>query len=133
MACKIRLLSYTHILTSGAANCRKVLKLAPTSGLRAVAINRQDYPHVSVLRRWTRNDGYRIRHRQSYIFVKSIQRHTLPPILGDCKTGCVALVGWSLGNIMTCAAISSAERLSPGVKCRLAKYLRALVLQGTWY
>ena len=70
MACRVHFLSYTCILTSGAANFRKVLKLAPTSGLRAVAINRQDYPHAFVLPCWTRNDGHRIRHRQSYIFVK---------------------------------------------------------------
>lgn len=38
-----------------------------------------------------------------------------------------------MGNIVTCAAISSAERLSPDVKFRLAKYMRALVLQGKWY
>ena len=62
-----------------------------------------------------------------------IQGYNLPPTLGDGKTGGDALVGWSLGNIVTCAAISSAKWLSPDVNFRLATYSRALVLQGTWY
>ena len=133
------------MLTSGAVSFQKVLKLAPTSGLRIVAINRRDYPHSSPFSpaeldaMATGSDTDKAiflscRGLEIMTFIdKFIQQYDLPAISGDGKTGGVALAGWSLGNIVTCAAASSAERLSPNVKFRLAKYLRALVLQGTWY
>jgi hypothetical protein len=142
---RVRLLSYTYILTSGVATFQKVLKLAPTSGLRIVAINRRDYPHSSPFSpaeldtMATGSDTDKViflsnRGLEIMTFIDEfIQQYELPPISGDGKTGGVALAGWSLGNLVTCAAISSAERLSPDCKFRLAKYLRALVLQGTWY
>ncbi|KIJ91196.1 hypothetical protein K443DRAFT_14603 [Laccaria amethystina LaAM-08-1] len=126
------------IFTNG---MQRVLKLAPTSGLRIVAINRRDYPHSSPFSpaeldtMATGSDTDKViflsnRGLEIMTFIDEfIQQYELPPISGDGKTGGVALAGWSLGNIVTCAAISSAERLSPGVKFRLAKYLRALVLQ----
>ena len=143
MVSRVRLRSHTSILTSSAASFQKVLKLAPTSGLRIVAINRRDYPHSSPFSpaeletMATGSDADKATFLSSggleiMTFIDEfIQQYDLPPISGDGQTGGVALAGWSLGNIVNCAAISSAERLSSDVKFRLAKYLRALILQGT--
>lgn len=120
---------------------QKVLKLAPTSGLRIVAINRRDYPHSSPFSPAELETMAKGSDADKATFLSSggleimafidefIQRYDLPPISDDGKTGGVALAGWSLGNIVNCAAISSAERLSPDVKSRIAKYLKALILQ----
>ena len=120
MACKVRLLSYTYILTCGAASFRKVLKLAPTSG----CVLSQSIVEITLMSPFspggletmaTGSDA------DKAIFLSSrgleimtlidefIQGYNFPPTLGDGKTGGDALVGWSLEDIVTCAAISSAK------------------------
>lgn len=118
------------------------MDLAPASGLRFVAITRRDYPgstsftpaELAVLSNST--DGEKagfLRDRGLEIakFMNIfIQKHNLPPISRDGKSGGVALLGWSLGNAFTLAAISSADMLPADAKTRLGSYLRAVIIQG---
>jgi pimeloyl-ACP methyl ester carboxylesterase len=58
------------------------------------------------------------------------QKQNLPPISDDGKSGGIILLGWSLGNALSLAAISSSHSLSHDVRSRFASSIRALIVYG---
>ncbi|EAU83888.2 hypothetical protein CC1G_11982 [Coprinopsis cinerea okayama7 len=129
-----------HGIIFSAPIFQKVLDLAPKSGLRIVAINRRDYPGSSPLSTEQLNcatgsdeekAGYLRDRGLEYLYFldRFIQLKGLPLISEDGKQGGVALLGWSLGTSFSTAAIASAPSLEDEVKDRLAKYVRASILQ----
>ncbi|KAL6307568.1 hypothetical protein BKA93DRAFT_815892 [Sparassis latifolia] len=59
-----------------------------------------------------------------------IQKYDIPPISEDGKKGGVGLLGWSAGNTVTLSAIANFDKLPSEVQSRLARYLRALIMDG---
>ncbi|KAJ6460867.1 hypothetical protein DFH09DRAFT_1267699 [Mycena vulgaris] len=58
-----------------------------------------------------------------------VQKYDLPPISPDGKSGGVALLGWSAGNLVTAAALNSlGTKLPPSSQDKFKLYLRAHIM-----
>ncbi|EJF60558.1 hypothetical protein DICSQDRAFT_155693 [Dichomitus squalens LYAD-421 SS1] len=122
----------------------KVLDLAPAYNTRFVAINRRDYngstPYtagdLNVLQNGTVSEQtafFQQRGEEIATFIELfIKQNGLPAPSADGKTGGVALLGWSLGNAFGVSTIANIQTYATSTQQTLAKYLRGLVLQGSW-
>jgi pimeloyl-ACP methyl ester carboxylesterase len=118
----------------------KIHAIAPAAGVRFVSINRRGYgstsaytgDEIGVITQGTdeqRTSFLTDRGHEIAFFIDAfIQKHNLPPISLDGKTGGAVLVGWSLGNAVSLATIAYADSLPSDVQSRLAGYIRGLVL-----
>lgn len=59
-----------------------------------------------------------------------IQQNSLPLPSTDGSTGGVAILGWSVGNVVTLSSIANFKALSSEAQSRLATYIRLLVMNG---
>ncbi|KAF6757952.1 hypothetical protein DFP72DRAFT_889486 [Ephemerocybe angulata] len=129
-----------HGIAFNAKVFQKVIDLAQASSVRIVAMNRSDYPGSSTLseKELTLLSGSEAdcvlylsnRGADVLAFVDGfIQENRLPAISEDGQTGGVAILGWSLGSSFAIAALASALKADSAVQSRLAKYIRALILE----
>lgn len=117
--------------------------MAPAAGLRVVAINRRNYAgstpfsqeDLTVIHNGTdtqKEEFLKARGLEILNFMDIfVQQNDVPTILDDGKGG-IALLGWSLGNSFTLAAISHFDSLPTDAQSRLASRMRSLIMQG-WY
>jgi len=118
----------------------KVKRIAHARGVRFVAINRRNFPGSTpftteeldaiksgdeeIKTAWMAARGHEIA-----LFIDSfVQKHKLPPISDDGKSGGYAILAWSLGCPFAFSAISSADTLPADVRDRLAPRFRALIV-----
>jgi hypothetical protein len=59
-----------------------------------------------------------------------IRKYNIHPISPDGKKGGCSVVGWSLGNSVSLAAIGSINAAPNATQARLAKYVRGLIIHG---
>ncbi|KAK7055271.1 Alpha/Beta hydrolase protein [Favolaschia claudopus] len=121
---------------------QKLMDLAPSQGVRVVAINRRPFPgstpftdaELNVI--YTGGSGDAERQTQldnrgreiSNFIVNFITQNRLPPISNDGKTGGAIILGWSVGAPYAMAALSSADSLPLASRVVLAAYLRSVVI-----
>jgi len=120
---------------------KRVAALVASKHIRLVAINRRQYegstpytePEGMIPITGSDDDkaGFIVsRGIELANFIDAfIQKNDLPPISNDGKTGGVAILGWSAGNLLTCAAIANIGSLSAASKDRFKLYLRAHIMQ----
>ncbi|KAF8576957.1 alpha/beta-hydrolase [Ramaria rubella] len=117
-----------------------VMNLAPAQGIRFVAINRRDYPGSTplsatdhgVLANGTDSE------KTAYLNARGIeianfmytfmQKFSIPSLSSDKKHGGFALLGWSLGNAITIAAVAAWDTLPETVARRLKPHFKAFIL-----
>ncbi|KAK0222340.1 Alpha/Beta hydrolase protein [Armillaria fumosa] len=118
---------------------QRVIDLAPSKGVRFVALNRRHFPGTTPLspeelvitQTGGTDDSQRealveARGHEIALFIDTfIQKFNLPSISSG---GGVALLGWSLGATFAPIAISSTDTLPEDVRCRLSEYMRSLIL-----
>ncbi|KAK0471021.1 hypothetical protein IW261DRAFT_1514100 [Armillaria novae-zelandiae] len=121
---------------------QKVLNVAPSQGVRFVAIQRRPFPgstpftaeELNVILTGGSSEAERdaqmaARGHEMASFVDTfIQKFKLPPLSDDGKTGGVALLGWSEGGAFPIAAIASSDTLPAHVQARLSSYVRSLIV-----
>ncbi|KAL6307574.1 hypothetical protein BKA93DRAFT_768745, partial [Sparassis latifolia] len=120
---------------------KRVQALGLEAGLRIVAINRRGYApstpfapaDLAVLATGGTEEVKEAlltaRGIEIANFIDAfIQKHDIPPISEDGKGGGVGLLGWSAGNTVTLSAIANLDKLPSEVQSRLARYLRALII-----
>ncbi|THH21249.1 hypothetical protein EW146_g258 [Bondarzewia mesenterica] len=88
----------------------KVQSLAGAAGFRIVAVNRRGYAG-------------------STPYTAAELENNIPPLSADGKSGGAALVGWSLGNILSLAAIAHVDALPQDVQSRLASKVHTVIMQ----
>lgn len=122
---------------------QRVISIAPSFNLRIVAINRRNYGGSTAFSKEEMSQlrGGTFEQRTSFCvdrgveimtFIdKFVNKYNIPPLSSDRRSGGFALLGWSLGSQITCAAISHVDKLSEECQNRLGSRLRALVLHGT--
>ncbi|KAF8917706.1 hypothetical protein CPB85DRAFT_1431233 [Mucidula mucida] len=120
---------------------QKVLDIAPSKGVRFVALNRRPFPgstpftpeELDVTLTGGTGDADRdvqieARGHEIAMFVAEfIKKFTIPALSQDGKQGGVALLGWSVGAAYPLAAIGSAPTLPKDVKELLGSYIRSLI------
>ena len=118
------------------------MELAPSVGLRFVALNRRDYPsstpifkaEIDELHPIPDGESYewhRLRGLQYATFISNfVKENGIPPISQDGKEGGVALVGWSLGSTYAIAPLAYVDTYPPQLQAFLKQYVRGLILQG---
>ncbi|KAK0185459.1 Alpha/Beta hydrolase protein [Armillaria mellea] len=118
---------------------QKLIDLAPSKGVRFVALDRRPFPgstpfsveELGVLRAADTDDVQQeafieARGHEVAVFIDTfIHKFNLPPISSG---GGVALLGWSLGTALVSAAISNASTLPEDTCKRLERYLRSVIL-----
>ncbi|PBK96218.1 hypothetical protein ARMGADRAFT_858292, partial [Armillaria gallica] len=118
---------------------QRVIDLAPSKGVRFVALNRRHFlgttplsaEELSITQTGGTDDSQRealieARGYEITLFVDIfIQKFNLPSI---SSSGGVALLGWSLGATFAPIVISSVDSLPEDVRCRLSDYMRSLIL-----
>ncbi len=122
-----------------------MLPFAAAHNLRIIAINQRDYVGSSLytsaeLNRITSPD---VEHQESALqaqgreiaafLVHVIKSGGVLQVLQDAnekKTGGLALLGWSLGNLIPLSMFGNAEYLDDETRSTLEGYLRTLVLFG---
>ncbi|KAK0460259.1 uncharacterized protein EV420DRAFT_1332722 [Desarmillaria tabescens] len=118
---------------------QRVIDLAPSKGVRVVALNRRPFPgstplsaeELAIIQTGGTDDSQReafveARGHEIAMFIDIfIQKFNLPPISSG---GGVALLGWSLGATFAPIVISNADTLPEGVRHRLGDYMRSLIL-----
>ncbi|KAJ6509140.1 hypothetical protein DFH09DRAFT_942672 [Mycena vulgaris] len=119
---------------------KKVQALARANNIRFVAINRRPYigstPYteaesVTLCTGSETEKAHFIDARgiEFATFVETfVQKYDLPPISPDGKSGGVALLGWSAGNLVTAAALNSLGKLPPSSQDKFKLYLRAHIM-----
>lgn len=118
------------------ATFQRVLPLAGAHALRVICINRRGYPDTTpcspeeerILTKgsdeeradWLNREGVRFA-----LFLDGlIKRHDLP------EKGGIAVVGWSLGNLIAMAFAASVMHIPPVLKEKLRVYLRTVIMYG---
>ncbi|KAK0472647.1 Alpha/Beta hydrolase protein [Armillaria novae-zelandiae] len=118
---------------------QRVIDLAPSKGVRFVALNRRHFPGTTPLspeelvitQTGGTDDSQRealveARGHEIALFIDTfIQKFDLPSISSG---GGVVLFGWSLGATFAPIAISSTDTLPEDVRRRLSEYMRSLIL-----
>lgn len=118
---------------------QRVIDLAPSKGVRFVALNRRPFPGSTLLsveeliitETGGTDDSQRealveARGHEIAIFIDIfIQKFKLPSISSG---GGVAFLGWSIGATFAPMAISSVDSLPQDVLSRLSDYMRSLIL-----
>ncbi|PBK62115.1 hypothetical protein ARMSODRAFT_895896 [Armillaria solidipes] len=118
---------------------QRVIDLAPSKGVRFVALNRRHFPgttplspeELSITQTGGTDDSQReglveARGHEIALFIDTfIQKFNLPSISSG---GGVALLGWSLGATFALIVISSVDTLPEDVRRRLNEYMRSLIL-----
>ncbi|KAF8655200.1 hypothetical protein AX16_003232 [Volvariella volvacea WC 439] len=118
---------------------RRIMDLAPAANLRIVSINRRNYPGSTPF-----NDAERdllmngsdaqktefldAQGMQLLTFIDKYMIDNRPPLNTHAKTGGIALMGWSLGNVLTLAAVANADKLPTDARDRLASQLRSVIM-----
>ncbi len=119
-----------------------MIDLAPSKGVRFIALNRRHFPGTTPLSLEelviTQTGGTDDSEREALVeargheialFINTfIQKFNLPSISSG---GGVALLGWSLGATFAPIVISSIDTLPLDVRRRLSDYMRSLILYGT--
>ncbi|KAF8649634.1 hypothetical protein AX16_005722 [Volvariella volvacea WC 439] len=128
-----------HGLTFTGEIFRRIMDLAPAANLRIVAVNRRCYPGSTPYNA-TENDillnGSDVQ-KQAFLDAQGMQLLTFIdkftvdnqlPITTPARTGGIALMGWSLGNSLTLAAVANADKLPTDARNRLASRLRSVIM-----
>ncbi|KAJ7764861.1 Alpha/Beta hydrolase protein [Mycena metata] len=120
---------------------KRVQTLSAAKSIRIVAVNRRQYKGSTPYTESEAMIPITGSDEEKANFIKSrgvelanfidtfIQNNQLPPISDDGKTGGVALLGWSAGNLITAAAIANLDALSDASKKRLKSHLRGHIMQ----
>lgn len=118
----------------------RLLEIAPSRGVRVVAINRRPFPgstpftqdevNVTITGGDEERDAQmEARGHEIGTFIATfIQRFSLPPPSDDKKTGGVCLLGWSVGALFQLAAIATADTLPEAARSVLSSHIRSLIL-----
>ncbi|KAG7442250.1 uncharacterized protein BT62DRAFT_442547 [Guyanagaster necrorhizus] len=120
---------------------QRVIDLAPSKGVRFVALSRRPFPgstpysveELDILQSADNDDAQRgafleARGHEIAVFIDTfIRKFNLPPI-SSCGGGGVALLGWSLGTALVSLAISSVGTLPEDIQKRLERYVRSVIL-----
>ncbi|KAK0244788.1 Alpha/Beta hydrolase protein [Armillaria nabsnona] len=118
---------------------QRVVDLAPSKGVRFVALNRRHFPGTTLLSPEelviTQTGGTSDSQREALVEARGheialfidtfVQKFNLPSISSG---GGVALLGWSLGATFASIVISSIDTLPVDVRRRLSDYMRSLIL-----
>ncbi|KAK0201370.1 Alpha/Beta hydrolase protein [Desarmillaria ectypa] len=118
---------------------QRVIDLAPSKGVRFVALDRRPFPgstpfsaeELGVLQAAGTNHAQQeafveARGHEIAIFIDTfIQKYNLSPISSG---GGATLLGWSLGAALVSVAISSISTLSEDIRIRLNRYIRSVIL-----
>jgi pimeloyl-ACP methyl ester carboxylesterase len=136
------LVSSVDLKSRGAGIFIKLQDIAHSSGIRVVGVNRRDYGGSSP---FTTEDMDTIINGATSardLLVKSmgiellnyidifIQQHDIPVISSDGNSGGIALVGWSLGTILTVPAIANIDAIAADARSRISSRLRAYIMHG---
>ena len=120
----------------------RLIPLAPKYNIRIVAITRRDYsgsaPYTSaelevIMHGDTAAKTGFLQARALEIasfLEKFTQENNLPQSSPDGKQGGIALLGWSLGNVLALSVVGLAQHFPRGLQDNLDPYLRRLVLYG---
>ncbi|KAH9829969.1 uncharacterized protein C8Q71DRAFT_384822 [Rhodofomes roseus] len=120
---------------------KRLQSIAPPANLRIVAINRRGYrgstpvseESAKLLTTGTAEEKLRTSDELCkeilYFADAFIQTEGVPPILNDRHGGGIALLGWSAGNSYVTRAIADIANYPPEMQARLAKYVRALIME----
>ncbi|KAJ7130777.1 hypothetical protein C8R43DRAFT_1089921 [Mycena crocata] len=120
----------------------KIIDIAPSHGVRVVAINRRHFPgstpftpeELNVVFTGGSGDDERdaqmeARGHEIGTFIATfVQKFHLPPLSADGKEGGSVLLGWSVGAPYQLAAIASADTLSEDTRSVLSAHVRSLIL-----
>ncbi|KAF8523962.1 hypothetical protein BU17DRAFT_43319, partial [Hysterangium stoloniferum] len=119
---------------------QRILPLAAPRGVRIIAVNRRDYPGSTLFSPAELdqlNNGEETGHAsflqargvEMALFVTAlIETLNLPKPSDDHTNGGIALMGWSLGNILPILIMSSIALLPVEMKTRLQLYVRRTIL-----
>ncbi|EKM49786.1 uncharacterized protein PHACADRAFT_179168 [Phanerochaete carnosa HHB-10118-sp] len=131
-----------HGLTFHSGAFRRVLPYATTYNLRFVTVNMRDYPGSTgytpeELNAFADPDftvqdaALRTHGEQLAAFLEYLVRsHEIQPIetVNGKRTKGIALVAWSMGNLLTMTFLGNASKFSAQRTAFLAKYLRTVVM-----
>ncbi|KAF9022454.1 hypothetical protein BDZ89DRAFT_956554 [Hymenopellis radicata] len=120
---------------------QKVMDIAPSKGVRFVALNRRPFPgstpftpeELNVTLTGGTGDADRDiqiearGHEIATFAAEFIRKFKLPPLSHNGTQGGVALLGWSVGAAYPLAAIGSSPTLPKDVKQLLGSYIRSLI------
>ena len=124
---------------------RRIAPYAASNNLRLMFLNMRDYPGSSrftpeELEDFAHSDpkiqalGVRMLGRQvAYFLQHVIKEHALPHLLdvGGRRSGGLALLAWSYGNVWSMSMLSHASSLPDRTRETIGRYLRTVVLYGT--
>ncbi|KAL6308738.1 Alpha/Beta hydrolase protein [Sparassis latifolia] len=121
---------------------KKVQALGLASGMRIVAINRRGYSGstpLSPAELAVSATGGTEDAKEAFITARGlemanfidrfVQQQNIPPITEDGKGGGMGLLGWSSAVPVVLSAVANLDKLPTDVQERLARYLRALILE----
>ena len=123
-------------------NFRHLLPLARNHNLRVIAVNRRDYVGSTPfsqdeLDAINSTDAQRhtefLKRRGTEIgefLTQLVKEKNLPPASGDGRSGGLALMGWSLGNVTTLAFLRHLRSYPENVLKTLDQYLRTFFIYG---
>ncbi|KAJ7433448.1 hypothetical protein B0H11DRAFT_2296847 [Mycena galericulata] len=119
---------------------KKVQALCGSHNIRFVAVNRRDYGGSTRFSETERGVLTSATDEEKALFINSRgiefatfidkfnQKEHLPEISPNGDSGGFALLGWSAGNLVTAAALSNIEKLSPQTQELFKKGLRAHIM-----
>lgn len=121
----------------------KVISIAPSYGVRFVAVNRRNYGGSTPFSddeaasvEASSTDEQRLqfcaaRGKEIMTFIDNfIKKHDIPELSPDRKSGGFALLGWSLGGQTCSAAVAHIDDLPSETQVRLSSRLRTFILLG---
>ncbi|KAI0040053.1 hypothetical protein FA95DRAFT_1577199 [Auriscalpium vulgare] len=129
-----------HGMTFSSLIFSRLAAAAHARGLRFVAVTRRNYPgsspftpdELNIMAGGTpaqKTKFMRARGHELARFVDAfMQRHGLPCLSADGRSGGVALMGWSLGCSVVVPTLAHVETLPDAVKARLGANIRAVIL-----
>lgn len=123
-------------------NFRRLLPVAQKYNLRVIAFNRRDYvgstpfsPNELEAINSTDSEKHTefLKNRGSEVaqfLANVVKEKDIPPASEDGKSGGLAIMGWSLGNVTTMAFLRHLESYPEAVLSTLDKYLRTFFIYG---
>lgn len=122
-----------------------MLAIAPSAGVRLVALNRREYRHstpyprseIEALANASEEElakWYRLRGLEFATFMyKFVAENGCPAPNGatGAKGGGIGLMGWSLGGGFACMPIAYLDTYPPTIRDFFKRYFRAVIFQGS--
>ncbi|KAF8589583.1 hypothetical protein K439DRAFT_1521297 [Ramaria rubella] len=121
---------------------QRALPLAASRRLRLICVNRRDYAETTlfssselkILSEGDETERAAFVEQRGVEFAlflnQLIDELSLPPPTTDGKDGGIALMGWSLGNVVALAIVASISSFPGTVKARLQKYVRVFMIHS---